>query len=328
MHNEQQVNFGRPSLRDRILDSKQLIGLLLVAVIFYFVSFFVSSTKFLSILHISSFMALAAMGQTLVFLIAGIDLSVASLLSAAGILLCFFVDGSIPFALCVVLVVLISAVIGVLNGVGISCLKIPPLVMTVAMQYILRGATLVTTNGKPIAIKTDELSTWVNQGVVAGISGGVLVMALCGVVLMWLLYRSRFGREVFFLGSSPRVATMSGISTVKVTVLVYTIAAAMTGLTGIMLVGYTGTAAVRIGDSYLLPSIAAVLLGGTSPLGGKGNVVRTMIGAFILCNTVSLLTVMQMTEATRQVIEGFIVLIFIVVNNSDLHAKKKKRKAA
>ena len=120
---------------------------------------------------------------------------------------------------------------------------------------------------------------------------------------------------------------MSGISTVKVTVLVYTIAAAMTGLTGIMLVGYTGTAAVRIGDSYLLPSIAAVLLGGTSPLGGKGNVVRTMIGAFILCNTVSLLTVMQMTEATRQVIEGFIVLIFIVVNNSDLQTRKKRKTA-
>lgn len=325
MHNEQQKTFGRPTLANRLLDSKQMIGLLLVAVAFYLISFFVSSTKFVSILHISSFMALAALGQTLVFLIAGIDLSVASLLSAAGILLCFFVDGNIPFGLSMLLVIVISALIGVLNGVGISCLKIPPLVMTVAMQYILRGATLVTTNGKPIAITTEGLRDWVNQDVIPGISGGVLVMIICGAILTWILYKTKFGREIFFYGSSPRVSTMSGINTTKVTILVYTIAAAMTGLTGIMLVGYTGTAAVRIGDSYLLPSIAAVLLGGTSPLGGKGNVIRTMIGAFILCNTVSLLTVMQMTEATRQVIEGFIVLIFIVVNNTDLQRKKKTK---
>ena len=327
MHNEQHAKYGAPTLKNKLVDSKQMIGLLLVAFAFYLISFFVSSTKFMAILHISSFMALAAMGQTLVFLIAGIDLSVASLLSAAGILLCYFVDANIPFALCILLVIAASAVIGVINGLGISCLHIPPLVMTVAMQYILRGATLVTTNGKPIAITTDQLSNWVNQGVIGGLSGGILVMAVCGAVLMWMLYKAKFGREIFFLGSSPRVAVMSGISTVKVTVLVYTIAAAMTGLTGIMLVGYTGTAAVRIGDSYLLPSIAAVLLGGTSPLGGKGNVVRTMIGAFILCNTVSLLTVMQMTEATRQVIEGFIVLIFIVVNNSDLQSRKKRKTA-
>jgi len=305
--------------------NKQIIALLIVAAIFYIVSFIVSGTKFIAILHISSFMALAAMGQTLVFLIAGIDLSVASLLSAAGILLCTLVDKGVSFAGSVVLVIAASAIVGSLNGLGISYLKIPPLVMTVAMQYILRGATLVTTNGKPIAISTASLSYWVNQGVIGPITGGILVTAICCVMLMWMLYKTKFGREIFFMGSSPRVALMSGINNDVITLKVYTLAAALTGLTGIMLVGYTGTAAVRIGDSYLLPSIAAVLLGGTSPLGGKGNVVRTIIGAFILCNTVSLLTVLQMSEAARQVIEGIIVLIFIVVNNVDIQRKKKKK---
>ena len=307
-----------------IAANKQIIALLAVAAIFYLISYLTSATKFIAIAHISSFMAMAAMGQTLVFLIAGIDLSVASLLSAAGILLYTLVDKSVPFGISVLLVIAASAVVGVLNGLGISFLRIPPLVMTVAMQYVLRGTTLVATNGKPIAISTEGLSTWVNQGMIGPVTGGILVMLLCGALIMWLLYKTKLGREIFFLGSSPLVGLMSGISNTGVTIKVYTLAAAITGLTGIMLVGYTGTAAVRIGDSYLLPSIAAVLLGGTSPLGGKGNVVRTMIGAFILCNTVSLLTVLQMSEATRQVIEGIIVLIFIVVNNADIHKKKKK----
>lgn len=307
-----------------IAANKQVIALLVVAATFYLISYLTSATKFIAIAHISSFMAMAAMGQTLVFLIAGIDLSVASLLSAAGILLCTLVDKSIPFGLSALLVIVASAVVGVLNGLGISFLRIPPLVMTVAMQYILRGATLVTTNGKPISISTEELSAWINQGVIGPVTGGILVMLVCGALVTWLLYKTKLGREIFFLGASPLVGLMSGISKAGITIKVYTLAAAITGLTGIMLVGYTGTAAVRIGDSYLLPSIAAVLLGGTSPLGGKGNVIRTIIGAFILCNTVSLLTVLQISEASRQVIEGIIVLIFIVVNNADIHKKKKK----
>lgn len=324
MRNDTSKQMVKKSAGNVIAANKQILALLVVSVAFYVVSYLTSSASFTAILHISSFMALAAMGQTLVFLIAGIDLSVASLLSASGILLCAFLDKSIPFALSILLVIAASALVGVLNGLGISFLKIPPLVMTVAMQYILRGAVLVSTNGKPIAISTDGLRNWVNQGVIGPITGGILTMLLCCAIVMWLLYKTKFGREIFFLGSSPKVGLMSGISNSGITIKVYTLAAALTGLTGIMLVGYTGTAAVRIGDSYLLPSIAAVLLGGTSPLGGKGNVVRTVIGAFILCNTVSLLTVLQMSEATRQVIEGFIVLIFIVVNNADIQKKRKK----
>lgn len=324
---EQKIRAGRPALLERLRSEKQFLGLILVAAVFYVISLFVSSTEFLAILHISSFMTLAALGQTLVFLIAGIDLSVASLLSAAGILLCSLSDAGLPFAVCIALVVLACVVIGVCNGIGIASLGIPPLVMTVAMQYILRGATLVTTNGKPIAISTDALSAWVNQGRLGPVTGGILVMLLCVGAITWVLYKTRFGREIFFLGSNPAVALMSGVRTKRVTILVYAAAAALTGITGIMLVGYTGTAAVRVGDSYLLPSIAAVLLGGTSPLGGKGNAVRTMIGAFILCNIVSLLTVMQMSEAMRQVTEGLIVLAFIIVNNVDLKRKKAVRKA-
>lgn len=326
MEKKNNASISKPSFLQRIGSYKSIFALLLLAAIFYLISYFVSSTKFSSILHISSFMALAAMGQTVVFLIAGIDLSVATLLSASGILLCYLVDKQIPFAICIVIVLIASAVIGLINGLGISFLNIPALVMTVAVQYILRGTTLVATNGKPIAISTESLSDWVNKPLLLGLSGGTVVMILCALIITWILYKTKLGREIYMLGSSPNVAKMSGVNVPLVTIAVYVIAALLTGLTGIMLVGYTGTAAVRIGDSYLLPSIAAVLLGGTSPLGGKGNVFRTIIGAFILCNIVSLLTVLRMSEAYRQIIEGLIVLIFIVVNNANLEVKKSHKK--
>ena len=319
-------NINKPSAKELIIANKQFLTLIGIAIAFYVFSFSVSSTRFTSILHISSFMTLAALGQTLVFLIAGIDLSVASLLSASAILFTTLLNDSVPFSLTIVIVIFCSALFGMINGLGVSFLKIPALVMTVATQYILRGITLIATNGKPISLDGEKFSYWVNRSFIGSITGGMFVMFLSVTLLMGLLYLTKFGREVRFFGSNEKVAFLSGVNIKKITILTYLIAAAFTGLTGIMLVGYTGTAAVRIGDSYLLPSIAAVLLGGTSPLGGKGNFVRTLVGAFILTNIVSLLTVFQMPEATRQIIQGFVVLVFIVINNTELTKKVIRRK--
>ena len=316
-------NSLKPSLKNLAQANSSVLALLLVALAFFLLSHFVSSARFSTVLHISAFLALAAMGQTLAFLLGGIDLSVASLLSASGILLCALISGSMPMIVCIIIVLAASAVIGLLNGLGIALLNIPPLVMTVAMQYILRGITLVTTNGKPIAPKNDALSVWANKSVIFGLSGGIIILLCCVVLLTLILYKTKLGREIYFLGSNPEIAKMSGIKTRKVTIICYSLAAMLAGLAGVMLVGYTGTAAVRIGDSYLLPSIAAVLIGGTSPLGGKGGVIRTVIGAFILSNIISLLTVMQMQEATRQIIEGGIVLLFIIINNVEFKKKVK-----
>ncbi len=317
----------KPRLADRVRHSSQTLVLLGVAIIFFIVSLTVSSSKLFSLVHIASFLAMAALGQTLVFLIAGIDLSVSSVISGASILTCSLLKAGFPLGLSVIIVIAGCAAIGIINGVGIVKFNIPPLVMTVAMQRILQGVILIITNGRPAAISTDVLGEIVNNSLIGPLSGAIVIMIVCIAILTWMLYKTKLGREIYMLGSNLKVARLSGVNISGVTIKVYTIAAILTGITGIMLLGYTGTAAVRIGESYLLPSIAAVLLGGTSPLGGKGNVIKTFLGAFILTNIVSLLTVIQVSESIRQIIEGLIVLFFVIINNFNLQFGAIKKKA-
>jgi ribose transport system permease protein len=320
-------NSFKPKFTDRLRNSSQTLLLLGVAIAFFVVSFAVSSSKLFSLIHIASFLAMAALGQSLVFLIAGIDLSVSSVISGAAILTCSLLKAGFPLGLSVLIVIIACAVVGVINGIGIVKFNIPPLVMTVAMQRILQGVILIITNGRPAAISTDALGNIVNNALIGPLSGAVVIMIVCIVLLSWMLYKTKLGREIYMLGSNMKVARLSGVNINAVTIKVYTIAAVLTGITGIMLLGYTGTAAVRIGESYLLPSIAAVLLGGTSPLGGKGDVIKTFLGAFILTNIVSLLTVVQISESIRQIIEGLIVLFFVIINNFNLQLKTVKKQS-
>jgi ribose transport system permease protein len=305
----------KPKLSDYIRINRTQIALFGVATVFYLISYISVGSRFFALLHITSILAIAAAGQTVVFLIAGIDLSAASVITASSVIACTLLNEKILLILVVPMVLVVCSTIGFLNGIGIAKLKIPPLVMTIATGNIVLGIILITTNGKPVPITSAVLSRLINTKVLGPISGAILLLTVMAVFLAWLLEKTSFGRRIYMLGSSTLVASLSGVNIANVTINVYTLSGLFSGLSGMMLLGYIGTSSIVVGERYLLPSIAAVLLGGTSPLGGKGNFIRTVMGAFILTNILGLLTVLQVSQATREIMEGAIMLFFIIVNN-------------
>ncbi len=274
---------------------------------------FAGPSHILLVLGLASFVGLVAVGQTMVILLGGIDLSVSSTITMAGVVSATIMAGSdqqIGFAIAVSLG--IGLIIGLINGLGIGLLNIPPLVMTLGVTSLVQGIALLYTNGAPKGNSAPFLSH-LTTGSVAGIPFMVIIWALVALTVILLLHRTTFGRWVYAVGHAPKAARMSGVNVKATTVAVYAIAGIMAALTGVLLTGYTKTSYLNIGDPYQMASIAAVVVGGTSILGGFGSYVGTIAGAIIITIIQSLLPILSIPEAGRQVISGLIILILLLI---------------
>ena len=163
----------KPTLGDSLRINRTQIALFGVAMGFYLLSHITVGSRFFPLLHITSILALAAAGQTMVFLIAGIDLSAASVITASSVLACAFFNARVFLLLIVLVVLVVCGVIGFVNGIGIAKLNIPPLVMTIATGSIVLGVILITTNGHPQPITNAILSKLVNTNFLGPISGAI-----------------------------------------------------------------------------------------------------------------------------------------------------------
>lgn len=261
-----------------------------------------------SLLVLSSFLAVLALGQGTVILTGGLDLSVPWTIGLSGIVLAGMVSGSdaaLTYAL--PLVLLMACVIGFANGVGIVYLGISPIVMTLAMNGILQGAALLYSQGTPAGFSS-PLLRWFMTGKLFGITPGVIFMVafVAGAVL--LLGKTPFGRRVYGIGNGVRAAQLSGIAVEKTLILVYVLSAVCAALVGAMLTGFSGQASLGMGDDYLLPSIAVVVVGGALITGGRGHYLGMLGGALLLTALQMLLAGTTLPYATRAILYGLVVL--------------------
>lgn len=274
---------------------------------------FGGANHILLLLGLASFTGLVAIGQTMVILLGGIDLSVSSTITMAGVVSATIMAGSdsqiIP---AVSAALLIGAAIGWVNGLGIGLLNIPPLVMTLGVTSLVQGLSLIYTNGAPKGNSAPLLSH-LSTASLAGIPFMVIIWALISLGVIFLLHRTTFGRWSYAVGHSPKAAHMSGVNVRLTIVSVYVISGFTAALTGVLLTGYTKTSYLNIGDPYQMASIAAVVVGGTSILGGFGSYIGTIAGAIIITIIQSLLPILSIPEAGRQVISGLIILILLLI---------------
>jgi ribose transport system permease protein len=313
------------TFKDYIRYNGKFAGIAAVTIAFFIISNLLFHTRLESMLQIASFVGVVAAGQTMVFLLAGIDLSVSSVMTLASIeTSTLFAAGVMPAPAVFTVTLLTGAMIGFINGVCIVKINVPPLVMTLAMQSMIQGIIMVTTNGIPANGNSDALEDFINQGRIGGLTGSVFIWIGVGVLVTWLLTKTVFGRGIYMLGTNPQVAKLSGVNTGAITIGVYMLCSIFAALAGIMLLGYTGATSTQLGNSYLLPCIAAVLLGGVSPLGGKGMYLGTMFGAFLLCNLEGVLTVMKVTDAMRTVFEGVLILFFVIIYNAQIQNRRRR----
>jgi ribose transport system permease protein len=261
-----------------------------------------------SLIVLSSFLAILALGQGTVILTGGLDLCVPWMIGLSGILLAGMVQGSdkaLIYALPTVFA--IAAIVGLVNGVGIVALGISPIVMTLATNGVLQGAALLYSGGTPAGFSS-PLLRWFMTARIAGVTPVVLFIALFVVGAVILLSRTPFGRRVYGIGNGVRAARLSGIAVGQTLIGVYVLSALCSCLVGVLLTGFSGQASLGMGDEYLLPSIAVVVVGGTIITGGRGQYLGMLGGVLLLTALQTMLAGSNLPYATRAILYGLVVL--------------------
>lgn len=267
-----------------------------------------STHYFNSILTLSLFLVVLGLGQGAVMLTGGLDLSVPHTIAFTGVVLAALSFGSDASALWAIpLVLLIGAGIGIANGIGIVAFGIPPLVMTLAMNGIIQGAGLLYTGGMPTGSAPPSLS-WLYSARYLGFSPAAYFLILFAIAATLLLHRTVFGRRMMAIGNSLIVARLSGVRTGSTLIGVYALSGFCAALVGILMTGFSGISFLSMGMPYLLPSIAAVLVGGTLATGGRGHYLAILGGAILLTMVGTLVSGAELPIAVRDIVYGLVIL--------------------
>jgi ribose transport system permease protein len=255
-------------------------------------------------------LAILAGCQTLTMLTGGIDLSVGAVASMAGFVTATLVNGpgGVPVAIAVALAA--AALAGLLNGIGVGVFRVHPLIMTLGMSLVVLGfanvwqlQTVQTGTGVPEGIR------WLGSGAFLGIvPNSLLVFVPLAALILLGLWRTGYGRLLYAIGDNPVAARLSGARAWQVLIVLYIVSALLAGIAGLLILGLTNIAAVTLADSYVLPSVAAAVIGGTSIMGGRGGYGGTIVGALILTVLTSLISALGFPEAVRQILFGAIIV--------------------
>ncbi len=266
------------------------------------------------ILRQASFLGTVSIGQTLVILTGGIDLSVGPIVSLGNIFMCELLGryGNLTLPI-LFLVLAVGFGIGACNGLGIIYLRIPPLIMTMAVGAIVEGTTLLYCRGSAAGFATPLLQYLGSAMVLEVFPINFLLWIIITGIAIFFLQGTTYGRKIFAIGTNELAAHASGLNVSSTKILTYGISGLTAAFAGAILAGYTQTGYLGIGNEYILSSIATVVIGGTSIMGGEGGLIGTFIGAIILMVIKSLLTVLKMPEAGRKIVEGVVILILIIV---------------
>jgi ribose transport system permease protein len=270
-----------------------------------------------TILLIATFVGLVAAGQMFVVLVGGIDLSVPWVLNGAAILMVASSVGQNGRAIPALLLTLaMGLAVGMVNGLGVSLLSVPPVVMTLGMNGIMEGLTLGLSGGLtcgPCASYAPPVVQELVNGRTLGVPNGILSWLLIAVVVSVALSATTFGRRVYAIGGNPFASYLAGVNVKLVTVALYMLSGAFSALAGIALVGFGGQAALGMGDPYLFQSIAAVVIGGVYILGGRGHYLGVVAGSVNLVALVSVLLAERMPDYGRSIVYGMVILAVLLL---------------
>jgi len=275
---------------------------------------FLSLTNLMNVARQVSVTAIIAAGMTLVILIAGIDLSVGSILAFSGAVAAGMLTAQMPLPLVILITLAVGVVFGLLNGLFITRWGIPSFITTLAVMVIARGMTLVYTNGYPLVVSNDFFR-FIGNGKVLGIPVPILLMFLVFGIMAWVLRYTSFGRYVYAIGGNEEAARLSGIPVNLIKMAVYGICGTLSALAAIIYTSRLMSAQPTAGNGVELDAIAAVIIGGTSLAGGKGGVAGTLIGALIMGILDNVLNLMNVSPFYQSIAKGLVILIAVLVDS-------------
>ena len=276
---------------------------------------FLSPEYLLQQLKVASFLGVIATGAMIVILLGQIDLSVPWVVAVGGMMATAATGwGALGETLAIPVGVACGVALGLVNGVGVAFLRLPSMVVTLAVNAVAQGLMVVHTGGFSPQDASSPAMRFLATGQSAfGFPNALIVWAAIGAGAVFLLTRTSFGRTVYAIGNRERAAYLSGARTRLVVMAAFAISGALSAFGGVLLAGYASKAAQAMGDPYLLPAIAAVVLGGTSILGGRGNYLGTVAGVILITLLQSMLSVMQMEEFGRHVTYGIVIVAMLLI---------------
>jgi ribose transport system permease protein len=254
-------------------------------------------------------LAIMGGGQTLVMLTGGIDLSVASVATGAAYLLATSATSSGTTA-AIGLALLVGLIVGIINGIGVALLRVQPLVMTLGTGLMTGGALIVYSQHMMASQPhVPEIIQTLGAGKIFGLAPiNLFLWLIIGVLILFGLERTGFGRLLYAVGDNREACHLAGVRVWRVLFANYLICAILAAIAGLVIVGGTNAADLSLADSYLLPSVACVVIGGTSIFGGRGGYSGTIVGALILTVLTGLLTLLDVSEPIKQILYGAIIL--------------------
>jgi ribose transport system permease protein len=293
-------------------------SLVMLATLVILMSF--TSKEFLTVNNLTnvarqvSIFAIIATGMTFVIITAGIDLSVGSQLALTGCVAMTIIDKTNGDFVGIAAGILVGALCGAVNGITVARFRVPPFIATLAGLTIYRGLSLVITNGLPI-VKFEGGFRFIGQGVVAGIPVPVIIMVIVVIVMQIVLSRTAFGAYIYAVGGNEEAARLSGIKVAWVKFWAYVLCGLLSGLSGMILMARLSSAQPAVGEGFELDAIAAVVLGGTSLMGGRGAVWSTLIGAFVIGILSNGMNLMGVHSHYQLVAKGVLIVLAVLLDD-------------
>jgi ribose/xylose/arabinose/galactoside ABC-type transport system permease subunit len=296
-----------------------LAMLILLGVILSMVSpYFLTATNLLNIGRGIAIVGIVAVGETIVIIAGGFDLSVGSTMAAAGMTAGWLVTQGVPLPLAFAVAILIGIVVGFANGTIISYARINPLIATLATLAIVRGVSYVISGGRELIISDPAFLTF-GVGRVMGIPYIVLMLVATFLVFGWAMPRTLFGRYAYAIGSSAKAAQRAGVPVARWRIAYYVTCGALSALAGLVFVARTGNAQPSAALGIELDVITAVILGGTSLNGGRGRLSGTFIGLVLLGMVNNGLILVGVPAFWQQVVKGAILLTAVLYDELRRH---------
>lgn len=306
------------NLKSMLVKYRSVIGLILFSLIISMLNDrFLTMSNILNVLRQTSINSIIAAGMTFVILTGGIDLSIGSTLAFTGATSAFMIFSGVHPLLAVIFALALGMGIGMMNGVIISKGRLQPFIVTLATMTILRGATMVFTNGKPISTGYEaygELFNKIGEGYFLNIPNPVLIMIVIFSFGYFILKNTTFGRYVYALGGNEDATQLSGINVDRIKIFVYGINGLLAALAGIIITSRLSSAQPTAGSGYELDAIAAVVLGGTSLAGGVGSILGTIVGALIIGILNNALNLMNVSSYYQLLLKGLVILIAVLLD--------------
>lgn len=293
----------------------------LLLFIFYSISSprFLRISNFINIAKQSSGLAIISWGMTLAMITGGVDLSAGSVVALVSVVTAMLLkEFSLGFALFGG--IMVSVIIGLIDGIIIGKFKLPAFIITVGMMQIARGCALTLTNGKPIFGLGSKAFRWLGQGDIFGIPFMMLIVIITGIISYFLLSKTKFGLNIYAIGGNEEAAIYSGVPVVKIKILTYMYLGLLVGIAGVLLTSRVNSGQPLMASNLELEAIAAVCIGGTSLFGGTGSIEGTFFGIILMSVLTNGLNLLGVSTFVQRIIVGMVIILSVFT--SSLRFKK------